>query len=333
MQPFFSTDKIHPRNAFRQWRETVCERLVPVELKTIGETLFKGSLSVTNIGSVPISHFAHTALRSEATADAVRRNGQHDRIYAVLRLSGRDIAHQGDQEAVSQPGDLVILDARPAVIETETGSALVLDLPRERLETALGPSRLFSALTVGGDLASTMLAQRYIQDLVAVADRLGSDAAARMVSIGIDLIVASLAERLAQEVPRSTHGTVTVQRAKAYIEANLSDQTLDPPQLAAAVGVSLRRLQELFHERGRHISDYIWERRLEVAAARLTDPACAHLTIGLLAYGSGFTSQAHFARRFKERHGLTPTEFRQASRPSRHDAPTGGRPARPHGLV
>ncbi len=94
MQPFFSTEKIHPRNAFRQWREMVCDQLVPVELKTIDETQFKGSIAATNIGSVPISHFAHTAMRSETTADAVRRDGRSDRAYAVLMLSGRAIAQQ-----------------------------------------------------------------------------------------------------------------------------------------------------------------------------------------------------------------------------------------------
>ncbi|MCJ2087572.1 helix-turn-helix domain-containing protein [Methylobacterium sp. E-005] len=332
MRPVFSTEKLHPRNAFHQWCEMICEQLVPVEMKTVDETQFKGSIAATKIGSMPISSFAHTAMRSEKTAETVRRDGRHDRVHAVLILSGRAIAHQGDQEADCRMGDLVVLDARPAVVQTETGSTLILDLPRDRLEATLGPSRLFSSLRVGGDRASTILARTYIRELVAVANRLGPDAAARMASIGVDLIVASLAERLAQEVPRSTHGSVTVQRAKAYIEAHLSDQTLDPPQLAAAVGVSLRRLQELFHERGRHISDYIWDRRLEEAGKRLIDPACAHLSIGLLAYASGFTSQAHFARRFKERHGLTPTEFRQADQQSRHDAPHRGKPARLQGV-
>ena len=77
--------------------------------------------------------------------------------------------------------------------------------------------------------------------------------------------------------------------------------------------MSLRRLQELFHESGRHISDHIGERRLEAAAQRLADPACPHLPIGMLAYGCGFTSQAHFARRFKDRDGLTPRERRRAA--------------------
>ncbi|MEE7502900.1 helix-turn-helix domain-containing protein [Methylobacterium mesophilicum] len=328
MQTFFSTDDVHPGAAFRRWREMVCERVALAALQTDDAGHFRGKLEVTDIGGVPISRLAHTSLRTEATADMVRRNGRHNRVCAILRLSGNGSFQQGDQEARTRPGDLVVLDARPAVCMTEASSSLVVDLPRERLENVLGPSRLFSGLTIGADLASTTLASSYLRDLVRVGDRLTPDAAARMASIGIDLIVASLAERLAQDVPRSTHGAVAVQRAKAYIEAHLGDAMLDPPRLAAAVGVSLRRLQELFHERGRHISDYIWERRLEVAARRLADPSCAHLSIGTLAYESGFASQAHFARRFKERHGLTPTEFRLASRQTTPDARPRGRPVR-----
>ena len=312
MQPFFSTDGIHPKNAFRKWRETICERLIPIEQKPLHEVPFQGRLDVTSIGPVPISRMAHTAMRTEATPDAIRRHGQPDRLYATMKLSGHDAIQQGDREAVTRMGDFVVIDARPAVCEANTGVSLVIDLPRERFEAMLGPSRLFCALTVGADLASTALANTFFQDLIRVSDRLTVDVAARMASIGTDLLIASLAERMAQEVPRSVHGNVTVQRAKAYIEAHLGDPGLDPPQLAAAMGLSLRRLQELFHERGRHISDYIWERRLEIAAKRLSDPACAHLSIGMLAYGCGFSSQAHFARRFKDRYGLSPRDYRRA---------------------
>ncbi len=293
----------------------VCERLVPVALQTDDAGHFRGKLEVTDIGGVPISHFAHTSLRTEATADMVRRNGRHSRVYAILRLSGNASYQQGDQEAKTRPGDLVVLNARPAVCMTEPSSSLVLDLPRERLETVLGPSRLFSALTVGADLASATLASTYFRDLVRLGDRLAPDAAARMASIGIDLdlIAASIAERLAQEVSRPLHETVTVQRAKTYVEANLGDPDFGPPELAAAVGVSLRRLQEMFHERGRHVSDYIWERRLLRAGHQLSKIEHGHLQIGAVAYSCGFSSQAHFSRRFKAHHGMTPSEFRQAA--------------------
>ena len=76
------------------------------------------------------------------------------------------------------------------------------------------------------------------------------------------------------------------------------------------MGMSLRRLQELFHERGQHISDYIWHRRLEAATKRLVDPSSVYLTIGTVAHSCGFADQAHFCRRFKALHGLTPSEYR-----------------------
>ncbi|MBN4092637.1 MULTISPECIES: helix-turn-helix domain-containing protein [Methylobacterium] len=327
MQPFFSTEGIHPKDAFRRWRETICERLIPIDQQPLHGVPFQGRLDVTSIGPVPISKMAHTAMRTEATPDAIRRYGQPDRLYASMKLSGQDAIQQGDREAVFRTGDFVVIDARPAVCEADTGISLVIDLPRERFEAMLGPSRLYCALTVGADLASTTLANTFLQELVRMGDQLTPDAAVRMAAIGTDLIIASLAERMAQEVPRSVHGNVTVQRAKAYVEANLSDPNLDPPQLAAAMGVSLRRLQELFHERGRHISDYIWGRRLEAAAKRLNDPACAHLSIGMLAYGCGFSSQAHFARRFKDRYGMSPRDYRQAHSRDKQPGASASRPS------
>lgn len=213
-----------------------------------------------------------------------------------------------------QAGDVVVIDHRPAVLTCGPGSqCLFLELPRERLENLLGPARLYTALTIGAHLGATTLATMFFHDLIRVRRQLTPEAAARMTAIGGDLIVASVAERLAQEVPQPLHGTVLVQRAKAYIEAHLHEPDLDPPSLAAALGLSLRRLQELFHTRGQHISDYIWQRRLETAARHLVDPACAHLSIGVMAYHCGFASQAHFARRFKERHGMTPSEYRHAA--------------------
>ncbi|MCJ2064178.1 helix-turn-helix domain-containing protein [Methylobacterium sp. J-088] len=314
MRALFSTEGLHPRNAFRQWRDMLCTQMVPNEIRNLAAAPFHGRIEFTAIGSLPITRSVQSSTRTEVTPEAVRRNGRGDRLYAVFTESGHHAVQQNEREAVARTGDFVVLDHRPGVSEIETGSVLILDLPRERLESVLGPSQLFTTLTVGTNLASTTLANTYIRELIRVGDRLTPDAATRMASIGVDLMVASLAERLVQEVPRSIQGNATVQRAKAYIDDHLGDTTLDPPQLAAAVGVSLRRLQELFQERGRHISDYIWGRRLELAAKRLSDPACAHLSIGMLAYGCGFSSQAHFARRFKDRHGISPSEYRQAHR-------------------
>lgn len=291
------------------------EMRVPTELKRLTDDPFDGKLEFAKIGSIEAIRTSHSALRAEATPNLVRRHGQENALGIFLRLAGVAKTGQSDKTSVQRPGDLMVLDSSPAAQEYSSGSQmLTLHLPRERLESFLGPAHLYSGLTIGSDLGSTALATGFLTELMQVSRNLTPDGAERMASIGIDLIVASLAERMAQEVPRSVHGNATVQRAKAYVEANLGDPGLDPPLLAAAVGVSLRRLQELFHERGRHISNYIWGRRLETAAKRLSDPASAHLSIGMLAYGCGFSSQAHFARRFKDRYDLSPRDYRQARR-------------------
>lgn len=314
MQTVFSTDGLHPRDSFRHWRDMLHDAGARLEQRRLDDTPFTAKLEVGGVGPLVMTRTSQGAMRNETRASIVDGGDSEDPIHAFLLLTGKGTISQNDRSTVQRAGDLVMIDHRPAVWTTgPTNQLFSVQVPRARLESVLGSPRLYTALTIGADLASTVLTASFFKDLVRVSGRMTPDAADRMAAIGIDLIVASIAERLARELPRPLHGTVVVQRAKAHIEANLSDQTLDPPQLATAMGVSLRRLQELFHERGRHISDYIWHRRLEAAAKRLADPACAHLPIGLVAYGCGFTSQAHFARRFKERHGLTPREFRQAA--------------------
>ncbi|MET0532127.1 MAG: helix-turn-helix domain-containing protein [Microvirga sp.] len=315
MQTLFSTEFLHPSGKFQSWRDAMSDVRVPTEMKRLTDDPFDGKLEFAKIGSIEAIRTSHSALRAEATPNLVRRHGQGNSVGIFLRLAGVARTGQSDRTSVQRPGDLMVLDCSPATQEYSAGSQmLTLHIPRERLESFLGPARLYSGLTIGADLGSTALTTAFLTELMQVSQSLTPDVADRMTSIGVDLIVACLAERIAQEVPRSIHGNATVQRAKAYVEAHLSDTTLDPPHLAAAMGVSLRRLQELFHERGRHISDYIWERRLEAGFKRLSDPACAHLSISMLAYGCGFSSQAHFARRFKDRYDISPRDYRQARR-------------------
>ena len=110
MQPFFSTDGAHPRNAVRQWRAMVNERLMPARIEAPDGLPFQGRLEVTRIGAMPVSHFWHTSVRTTIAAADARRHANHDRVFVILKLSGRDTVQQSDREARIRPGDLVMLD-------------------------------------------------------------------------------------------------------------------------------------------------------------------------------------------------------------------------------
>ncbi|AWN45491.1 AraC family transcriptional regulator [Methylobacterium terrae] len=315
MRKLFSSDDTPSPKRFTTYLDVVRSRFVPAEITPAGDGPFRATIEGVDIGSMLLTRSAVGAHRVEATPLTIRRHCKQGTLAVVIRLSGTAHSRQYDRAAVQQPGDLTVFDRNRPLIYEYPGptSSLLIELPRERLEGPLGAAPLFAGLSVPGNLPGASLVRTFFDDLIRVNRQMSPDTAERMIRIGADLIVASLAERLAQETPRPLQGTVIVQRAKAYVEAHLGDPTLDPPQLAAALGVSLRHLQQLFHERGQPIADWLWQRRLEAAARRLSDPGHAHLSIGALAYGCGFVSQAHFARRFKDRYGATPSEYRQTA--------------------
>jgi len=314
MQIVFSTEGLDARHSFMRWREALEVQKANVDLQHLDDAPFEAKVENSTIGPLLVTRMSQSALRTEVRKFGAWRQGREGMATAAFKLAGTSNSFQDGRDAVLSTGDLYILDKRPMVLTTSAGAqVLFVELPRERLESVLGSTRHYTALRIGAELGSTSLARTFFEELVRLGDRLAPEAADRMASVGVDLIVASIAERLAKDVPQPLHGTVVVQRAKTFVEANLGDPTLGPSQLAAAVGVSLRRLQELFSEHGQHISDWIWQRRLEAAAKRLIDPGVRHLPIGTLAYGCGFASQAHFARRFKAQYGKTPSEYRTES--------------------
>ncbi|KAA0121847.1 helix-turn-helix domain-containing protein [Methylobacterium sp. P1-11] len=319
MQTLFSTEGTRRQNNFKIRRETLSGRGLPIELERLEDVPFHAKIEAATVGSINLTRLSQGAVRANTSQAMLWRSGQANPLIVIFQLADVLKSLQDDRSSEQRAGDLVVLDHRPGVLSTSAGHrSLYLELPRERLEKVLGPARLFTTMTVGAILGATSLARTFFLDLIKNRHQLSPDTALRMSEIGIDLIVACLAERISQEAPRPIHGTLLVQRAKVYVEANLGDPALDPRQLAVAMGVSLRRLQELFHERGQHISDWIWERRLALAANRLADRYFLHLPVGTVAYGCGFSTQSHFCRRFKDRFGSTPTEYRQASRQHLH---------------
>ncbi|MCJ2081489.1 helix-turn-helix domain-containing protein [Methylobacterium sp. J-090] len=323
MRVLVTTENIPQHRKFDLWRDVSYERLIPSEARKTGDGPFEGMLEAADVGGVLITRSTFGALTTEVTPGNIRRHGKQHTLSATIRLAGMAASTQNDRSLIHNPGEIVIVDrSRPVRLDFEAPTqSLVIEIDRDRIERLLGPAALYSALKIDAGLGSTKLAVGFFKDLVDVQHRLPPETAARMASIGVDLLVASIAERMALETPRPLHGTVLVQRAKAYLETNLDDQTLCPAQLALAMGVSLRRLQELFRERGRNISDWIWERRLDVAAARLTDPRCLHLSIGAIAHGCGFSGQAHFSRRFRDRYGMTPSKYKRVAAQPKQNRP------------
>ena len=92
-----------------------------------------------------------------------------------------------------------------------------------------------------------------------------------------------------------------------YIEKNLSDPLLSNAQLAKQVGFSEVYLRKLFLKHyGTTPKQYILDIRLQKAKQLLAETP---FSVTAVAEECGFSSVFHFCRAFKQKTGMTPSEF------------------------
>lgn len=97
-----------------------------------------------------------------------------------------------------------------------------------------------------------------------------------------------------------------------FIENNFHRPSLTNGELARKCNISEIYFRRLFTEIYKTTpKQYLIEIRINKAKQLLTDGA---LNVGAVAEQCGFTNQYHFCRIFKEKTGLTPTEFAKHNR-------------------
>ena len=106
----------------------------------------------------------------------------------------------------------------------------------------------------------------------------------------------------------SPSDTGFLRRLEAAIQSNLADDEFGVERLAQAVHMSrvhlYRRSREVC---GKTPSELIMEARLETAAGLLRTQSGS---VSEVAYGVGFKSVSHFAKRFRRRFGQSPSSYR-----------------------
>jgi AraC-like DNA-binding protein len=105
-----------------------------------------------------------------------------------------------------------------------------------------------------------------------------------------------------------------VARLRALQDDLTSDPSLDLASLAARHAISPRYVQKLFDEAGTTYSDFVLELRLDLARRMLSSPRYEASTVTSVAFDSGFGDLSSFNRRFKQRYGMTPSEYRYETR-------------------
>jgi len=104
---------------------------------------------------------------------------------------------------------------------------------------------------------------------------------------------------------------VRVERAMAFVNQNLDDESLCAQKVAESQGVSRRYLDECFTRSGPSIDAYIWEQRLTRAAEQLSQSSLSDRNLLQIAINLGFKCPSHFSKAFSSRFGMPPSEYRR----------------------
>lgn len=111
----------------------------------------------------------------------------------------------------------------------------------------------------------------------------------------------------AREVAAMSLGT----RIEEHVTSRRRDPDLSARSIAASFSISERYVYVILARRGIDLGDLLRTQRLESAVRLLEAHPAAELTIGMVAHRCGFSDHAHFSRAFRERFGVTPTQWRR----------------------
>jgi AraC-like DNA-binding protein len=134
---------------------------------------------------------------------------------------------------------------------------------------------------------------------------------ARSIGAGLFGMICDYAEQISSSRTYAQHSRSslerTLERAKAYIEENLSNASLTAADVARHCRISTRYLQTAFAAHCESASHYIRERRLQQCRQALQDESLAHRSVIEIAASWGFTDPCHFSRAYKARFGIAPS--------------------------
>ncbi|MDK4703416.1 helix-turn-helix domain-containing protein [Rhizobium sp. CNPSo 4062] len=237
-----------------------------------------------------------------------------DAIKLIVQTEGSASLTQGGLHVPVSQNALVIYDPGRSYILTNSTPVrqLLLQLPRHALPHAVVErlAQPFTARAEQDGMCRILLS--LMDSTIREIDHLDE---ARRLSVGqtmIELVRTMIGADLQQARPIANPLDVLLHRIKDFIEINLERPDLTVTLIARRMGCSVRYVYRALEVERLTPSDYIWDLRVQKAAAKLREGGGHAGEIAEIAFALGFSSSAHFSRAFRHRYGVSPSQWRKA---------------------
>lgn len=299
------TDDVPPAERLRYWQSHTAAELIGVRCSAFAAGGLVARQRNFDLGEVRITEIAGNEHVVERTDPLLRRHPK-DSVFATLLLEGETFYFQAGRCATVRAGDLIVYGTnRPYLYGvTRPMRQVQVDIASELLPRLSEPIHIDAGLRTG-----RLLTEPLRREMLAFVEAPRADRAA-----AASQRIASLLTVLVQGHADGARPDMRLLRAETFIAENFADPGLCADTVARELAMSSRHLNRLFEPHGCTATQWIWQTRLEAAQRMLTSGSGSPAKVGVVALQCGFATQAHFARLFKERWGVTPSEHRLVSR-------------------
>jgi AraC family transcriptional regulator, positive regulator of tynA and feaB len=227
-------------------------------------------------------------------------------FVATFQTQGASIVRQDGREARAIPGDVFVLDAcKPFQIETTVASLQSVFIPSDVLREAIPGVDSCTALALPTRSGAGRIARVTFEELFDPASEPDEDGLSRIASTLPHALAMAFAPHLSS-LPSMGRDDHHRERIKDFVRRNLRDPRLSTSSIAKGVGLSLRRLHELFAAEPETLMRWTRTERLKRISDELVDPALVERPIANIAYDWGFRQPSHFSRSFRTEYGVSP---------------------------
>jgi AraC-like DNA-binding protein len=315
-----STDGVAPTKRVDFWNAAACDALTAQSAEPRSPLTFSGRLSRRDVGELRFVEFS-------SDAAVIRRSRAHiarsrDAYFIIrMQLTGESISTQDDREVLLKPGDFTLCDCvRPYKVSFgSSASMLALRVSRSSLQRYIGSPEALVHLPISGSVGPGVLASRMIREVwQASDDTLVPEVAPRIANVILELVASAYVGQRAAKVELSCGASSLRVRILMHLDDSLRDPDLTPTKVAKAFRITPRYLHRLFQQQGETVARYVLRRRLERSRAALADPLLGGLSLTRISGEQGFKSLPHFSHVFRQEYGMSPSDYRFASKVSGH---------------
>jgi len=297
---------------YEAWREELCREFCRIDVEPCREDRIDCSVEIEQLGSLTLAAPKGSSAQFARTVPLL--SDTCDDVVLLIALSGQTFATQRNHPFLLGPLQMYLseMSAECSARLAHGSHFAAIRIPRSELLSICpnAEARLSRAIVDNEPLRETIA--RYYGFAADAAVRLDA-MAQRLVAQHLIDLVALLLGAGGEEAELATgrgYSAARLHAIEAEIVDRIADGDLTIDLIAQRRGLSPKQIQRTFERSGKTFTEFVREQRLLRATRLLASPWNRGKKIAEIAFDAGFGDLSYFNRAFRERFGMTPSEWR-----------------------